>query len=124
MLLTVDIGNSYISFACFREDELLFVSETISVVNKSCDQYAVEFSQLMRLYNVEPMEIDGAVLCSVVPELTETVIQAIYKISGVKTMSVGPGVKSGLKINIENPAQLGAGTGACGGGALEKYYFD
>ncbi len=121
MLLTIDIGNSYVSIACFNEDELLFISEIVTDINKSCDQYAVEFLQIAGLYKIKFEDISGAILCSVVPELTDIIRQAVYKISSVKTMVVGPGIKSGLKINIENPAQLGADMVACAVAAVEKF---
>ena len=101
MLLTIDIGNSYISLACFNSEELLFISEMVTYTSKSCDQYAIEILQITNLYKINCEDINGAILCSVVPELTDTIRQAVYKVCNVKTMVVGPGVKSGLKINIE-----------------------
>ena len=121
MLLTVDIGNSYISFGCFDIDRLVFVSDIVTDINKSCDQYAVEMLQIIALYGVKPVGIDGAIICSVVPELVETIKEAICKISGIDALIVGPGVKSGLKINIDNPAQLGADTVATSVAAVEDY---
>ena len=57
MLLTVDIGNSYISFAYFKDDEILFVSDIVTDLYKSVDQYAVEMIQIANLYNIDVKEI-------------------------------------------------------------------
>lgn len=121
MLLTADVGNSYISLGCYEGDSLRFVSELHTDLKKSSDQYAVELLQIMKLYDVEREELDGAVISSVVPELTEIIRNAIYKISGTKAMAVGPGVKNGLKIKIDNPAQLGADMVATAVAAVEGY---
>lgn len=121
MLLTIDIGNSYISFGCFEGNRLVFVSDTVTDIKKSCDQYAVEMLQICSLYGVSSKNISGAVICSVVPELTESIRTAAVRISGSAPVVVGPGIKSGLKINIDNPAQLGADTVATSVAALEKY---
>ena len=81
MLITGDIGNSYISCGCFDGEKLIFVSDIVTDIKKSCDQYAIEILQILALYNVKASEIDGAIMCSVVPEITETISEAIYKIS-------------------------------------------
>lgn len=121
MLFTIDIGNSYISCGCFDGNSLVFVYDIVTDINKSCDQYAVEMININALYKVSGKDISGAVICSVVPELTETIKSAVYKISGTDAVIVGPGVKSGLKINIDNPAQLGADTVATSVAAIERY---
>ena len=77
--------------------------------------------QICSLYGVSSKNISGAVICSVVPELTESIRTASVRISGSAPVVVGPGIKSGLKINIDNPAQLGADTVATSVAALEKY---
>lgn len=121
MLLTVDIGNSYISFACFKGNEILFVSDIVTDLYKSSDQYAVEMIQIANLNNIDVKEIKGAVLCSVVPDITQTIKSAIEKICGVDAKVVGPGLKSGLKISIDNPAQLGSDTVSSAVAAIEKF---
>ena len=121
MLLTVDIGNSYISFAYFKDDKILFVSDIVTDLYKSCDQYAVEMIQIANLYNINVNEINGSIICSVVPDITQTIKSAILKICGVQAKVVGPGLKSGLKISIDNPAQLGADTVSSAVAAVEKF---
>ncbi len=110
MLITIDIGNSYVSFGGYLEDKLIFVSDIVTDHKKSEDQYAVEFGNIMRLYKIEPKDFTGGIISSVVPELTDVVKGAIKKLSDIDCLVVGPGVKSGININIENPAQLGADT--------------
>ena len=121
MLLTIDISNTYISIGGFRGNELLFVLNIVTDINKSRDQYAIEMIQIAQLYGVDRERVEGAAMCSVVPELSETIKEALLKIFNVEALIVGPGVKTGLKISIDNPAQLGADIVADAVAVLEKY---
>ena len=121
MLITIDIGNSYVSFGGYEEEELLFVSDIVTDSKKSEDQYAVEIENIMRLYKINTEKIDGGIISSVVPELTEVIKNAIKKLCGVDCLVVGPGVKSGINLNIENPAQLGADMVAEAVAVINKY---
>lgn len=121
MLLTIDIGNSYVSFGGYKDEELIFVSDIVTDNKKSEDQYAVEIGNIMNLYKIDSKEIDGAIISSVVPELTDVIKGAIKKLCNIECLVLGPGVKSGININIENPAQLGADTVAEAVGAINKF---
>lgn len=121
MLLTVDVGNSYISIGGYEGERLSFVSDIVTDSKKSVDQYAVELKSIMSLHNVIPEGVDGGIISSVVPELTESIAAAIRKICDVECLVVGPGVKSGININIDNPAQLGADTVAEAVAAADKF---
>ena len=63
---------------------------------------------LLEFYGIQPEEIDGAVISSVVPPVTGTISAAIQKLTGSTPMLVGPGIKTGLNIITDNPAQVGA----------------
>lgn len=121
MLITIDIGNSYVSLGGFEGEELIFRSDIVTDSKKSCDQYAVEIKNIMSLYEIEIENITGGIISSVVPELTGVIKGAIKRLSGVDCLVVGPGVKSGININIDNPAQLGADTVAIAVGAISKF---
>lgn len=113
MLLTIDIGNSYITMGGYEGDTLEFVSRVVTQSRRTADQYAVETADIMRLYKVDMSMVDGAIISSVVPELTGVMQKAIKMLTGVDALVVGPGVKSGIHILIDNPAQLGADIVAC-----------
>ena len=113
MLLTIDVGNSYITMGGWSGDKLSFVAELITSHEKSCDQYAVEFDNVTMLYGADIKKADGAVISSVVPELTPVIKGAVSKLLNRRPLVVGPGVKTGIHIAIDNPAQLGADLAAC-----------
>ena len=121
MLITIDIGNSYISFGGYEKDKLVFVSDIVTDNKKSEDQYAVEIGNIMSLYKIKPEKIDGGIISSVVPELTGVIKKAVFKLCAIECLVVGPGVKSGININIDNPAQLGADTVAEAVAAIDKF---
>ncbi len=108
MLLALDMGNTNITIGIFENDRLRLESRIATDHTKMEDQYAVELLDILRLYGVNEREFRGAIISSVVPPLNHTIRRAVEKVTGVSPMLVGPGVKSGLDIRIDNPAQLGA----------------
>lgn len=114
MLFTVDISNSHITLGGFAAegdsfcDTLQFMARIVTDRRRTDDQYACELMQLLALHKVAPEEIRDAIICSVVPELTEIFQNAVKKLTGTTPVVLGPGVKTGLHIVIDNPAQLGS----------------
>ncbi len=121
MLLTIDIGNTNITMGVYNNDELIFVSRLATDRAKMPDQYAVDFKQIFSLYNTPQNSFEGAAISSVVPELSSTVSEAVKKVTGCKPMILGPGIKTGMNILIDNPAQLGADLLAGCVGAVALY---
>lgn len=121
MLLTVDIGNSHIALGGYEGETLIFVANMVSESRRTADQYAVELLQLMALYHADPLSVDGVIISSVVPELCAPLQAALSQITHVTPMLVGPGVKTGLNILIDNPAQLGADLVAGAVAAIAQY---
>lgn len=108
MFLAIDIGNTNISLGAYKDDKLVFVSRLATDRSRTPDQYAIEFKQIFALYDALSASFSGAALSSVVPELTATMCEAIEKITGHRPVVLGPGIKTGMNILIDNPAQLGA----------------
>ncbi len=120
MLLAINIGNSYITAGVFSGARLEFVSEMRTEAKKTSDQYAVDIKNIMALYGVNSQCVNGAVISSVVPELTAEISRAVKRLSGAEPLVIGPGVKTGLHISIDDPAQLGADIAACAVAAAAK----
>lgn len=108
MILAIDIGNPNIVLGCIDGENILF-RERISTDQSATDlQYASHIKMSLDMYNIKKEIIDGAIISSVVPSVTNTVKTTIKKYFGVNSKVVGPGIKTGLKIVIDNPAQLGS----------------
>ena len=108
MVLAIDIGNTHILLGCFDERRILF-TELLSTDKTSTDlEYASLIKSTLEFNGTDAGSIDGAIISSVVPQVTPNVRKAVCRIASVDPLVVGPGVKTGLKIKIDNPAQLGS----------------
>jgi type III pantothenate kinase len=121
MLLTVDIGNTNVTLGVFLKEELLLTARLDTEVSRTVDQYAVDIKNVLSLYNKEPKEIKNCIIASVVPTVGEAVKKAVTLLCGAEPILLGPGVKTGLNIKIDNPAQLGADLVAGAVGVIGKY---
>lgn len=108
MVLAIDIGNTHILLGCFEERKILF-TELLST-NKSTTEleYAALIKSALEFNGQSPDKIDGAIISSVVPQVTGSIKAAVGRLTSTVPVVVGPGVKTGLKIKIDNPAQLGS----------------
>lgn len=121
MLLAVDIGNSNISLGIFRRDVLLMKGKISVMTRRSADEYAAILYDLMRMNQIAREEIHGCILASVVPELTGLVEDAARIITGAQILRVGPGIRTGFRIRIDDPSQLGGDLAADTLAALTEY---
>ena len=108
MILTVDIGNSNIVLGGVQEDKIVFEARLLTEPTKTSDQYCVEVKSLLDIYGVERSQIEGSIIASVVPQVLNSFQTAIKKLTGKAALVVGPGIKTGLNIKLENPGQTGA----------------
>ncbi len=108
MILALDVGNSNIVIGCIDEQKIHFISRLTTDSGKTSDEYAISFQSILGLYKVDIGEIDGAIISSVVPPLNFILRDAVFRATGHTPLIVGPGVKTGLNIMIDNPGQLGS----------------
>ena len=108
MILTVDVGNSNIVLGGVRNDEIVFEARLRTDATKTSDEYCIDLKMILEVYHVSPADIEGSIIASVVPQVLNSMQTAIKKLTGKTSLVVGPGLKTGLNIAIENPAQAGA----------------
>ena len=108
MILTIDIGNSNIVLGGVRDQEIVFEARLRTEATKTSDQYCVDLKILMEVYGVSNKDIEGTIIASVVPQVLNSMRTAIQKLTGKVPLVVGPGLKTGLNILLENPGQTGA----------------
>lgn len=121
MLLAVDIGNSNVCIGLFDGDILLLTARLKTEHGKTADQYAVDLKNILLLHGYRHEQIEDAVISSVVPDVGKSFGNAISMLCHIVPLSLGPGVKTGLNIKIDNPAQLGADLAAGAVGAVNSY---
>ena len=108
MILAIDIGNTNIVIGCIQGEDILFVERLSTDSTKTVLEYAISFKNVLELYHLDPADFHGAIVSSVVPPVTNIVKEAAKKITGQEVVIIGPGVKTGLNILMDNPAQLGS----------------
>ena len=108
MILTVDIGNSNIVLGGVEGDEIVFEARLRTDSTKTSDEYCIDLKMILDVYKIQPDVIEGSIIASVVPQVLNSLQTAIKKLTGKTSLVVGPGLKTGLNIKIENPAQTGA----------------
>lgn len=108
MVLAVDIGNTNIVIGCIEGERVCFVERVSTNLANTELEYVVEFRTLFELYQIGMEEITGSIISSVVPPLNNIVRAALEKMFHKVPMVVGPGVKTGLNIMMDNPGQLGS----------------
>ena len=118
MLLVLDAGNTNIHVGCFDGDSLVCRFAMGVSADRTCDEYALILGALLRNGGCDASKIDGVMIGSVVPSMTDTLKKAIACITSAKIMAVGPGVKTGFPIRLDNPAELGADLAANAAGAI------
>lgn len=122
MLLTIDIGNSNVVFGCLNENnETVKLFRMVTDLKKTEDEYAAGMKTILEYSGLNCSGFEGAIICSVVPPLTEIFRIAVEKIIGVRALVVGTGIKTGLNIMIENPASLGSDIVAASVAAMAEF---
>ncbi len=113
MLLTIDAGNTNLTLAAYRLDTPegnapVFHSRMATDRSLTPDQLAIALLDIFRLHGVERSDCEDAVIGSVVSDMTDSLAEAAALLTGRMPLVLAPGVKTGLNIRIDNPAQLGA----------------
>ena len=121
MILTIDIGNSTITLGGVEGDQILLECRLNTDRVKTSDTYCIDLKTLFEIYGVELSTIEGVIISSVVPQVQGSVRTAIRKLLNLEPLVVGPGLKTGLNIRLENPGQLGADLVAADVAALREH---
>ena len=108
MILAIDMGNTNIVIGCVDEEKVLFEERLATDLSKTELEYVVIFKTVLELYGIEKEKVTGAIISSVVPQLVNIIKSAVYKLIKVDPMVVGPGVKTGLNILMDEPRRVGS----------------
>lgn len=108
MLLAIDVGNTNIGVGIFQKKSLIKSWKIRTERDKTCDEYGITLLNLLSLSGMKVKEIKSVILSSVVPPLTPVFQDLSRSLFGIKSIVVGPGVKTGMAILYENPLEVGA----------------
>ena len=121
MILAVDIGNTNIVLGGFGEDKVEFVERLSTNHSATALEYTVMIRTTLEINGISPEAFEGAILSSVVPTITDSVKKAVERATGKTPLVLGPGIRTGLNIRLDNPAQLGSDRVADAVGAITYY---
>ena len=121
MILAIDIGNTNIVLGCLEDSRILFEARMATDLVKTSDQYCAELKTMLSLFEVETQKIEGCIISSVVPPVLNSFRTAIRKLTGKQPLVVGPGIKTGLNIRMDNPTEVGADLIVAAVAAIEQY---
>ncbi len=122
MILAIDSGNTHTTIGCVKEDNSVAnIFRFPTDIHETEFGYAAKIKQIFDLYGVSTDVFVGAVLSSVVPPMTHILVNAVKLLTGLKTLVVGSGVKTGLHIYINDPGTVASDLVAAAVGAKEEY---
>ena len=121
MLLAIDIGNTNIVIGGIEDGKIAFEARIATDRIKTSDQYGAEIKSMLSLFDVRPGDIQDCIISSVVPPVFNSVQTGMLKVIGRPPLVVGPGIKTGLNIQMDNPAQVGSDRIVAAVAALAEY---
>lgn len=108
MILAIDVGNSNIVLGCIEDGVIGNISRIRTSRQATEMEYAIKLKEVLAFHGIDPKGFEGAILSSVVPPVTEALAKAVEQMTGKHCMVVGPGMKTGLNVAIDDPGTLGA----------------
>ncbi len=121
MLLAIDIGNTNIVIGCIQNDEILFEARIATDRTRTSDQYGVEIMTMLQAFGVRKEDLSDCIISSVVPPVFNSVRTGVIKVIGKQPIVVGPGLKTGLNIQVDVPSQVGSDRIVIAVAALAEY---
>ena len=121
MLLAIDIGNTNITIGGIKDDQIVFEARIATDRIKTSDQYGADIKNMLNLFDVKVEDIKDCIIASVVPPVFNAVRTGAVKAIGKQPMVVGPGIKTGLNIQVDNPSQVGSDRIVIAVAALAEY---
>lgn len=108
MILLVDVGNTNIVLGINKDNEYITSWRISTDAKKTSDEYAIQVMQLFGQSNIDPKDVKGIIVSSVVPNIMHSLENMIRKCFAIEPIIVGPGVKTGINIKYDNPKEVGA----------------
>lgn len=121
MILAIDVGNTNIVVALYDDEKLRRNWRMATDKNKASDEYGVLITQFLSLESVSCDDITDVMIASVVPTVMHSLKNAVKRYIGCEPMIVGPGIKTGMNIRMDNPRELGADRIVNAVAAINKY---
>lgn len=121
MILAIDVGNTNIVIGFLEKESIKDQFRLSTNTNETAEEYAIKLRSIMEISHISPEDLQGSIMATVVPSFIRTMSKAVKLVTGTEPLIVGPGIKTGLNIRINNPAEVGADMVVGAVAAVEKY---
>ena len=121
MIFAIDVGNTNIVLVCIENGEISIIVRIQTYTRETPAEYAIKLRQLFEVFGIDSRGFEGAIISSVVPSVTEALKEAVKKLTGLDCMVVGPGMRTGMNVRIDDPGTL-AGDLVVGSVAAMNFY--
>ncbi len=121
MLLVIDVGNTTTSFGVFEEDELRHHWRIMTQSERTVDEFGILICNLFSFHDIKSERIDGIAISCVVPSVFTILEEVADRYFHLRPLVIGPGVKTGMPIFYDNPAEVGADRIVNSVAAYEQY---
>lgn len=108
MLLVVDVGNTNITLGVFNEEDLIARFRLTTKMQRTSDEFGICICDLLEHRNLQVSDIDDIIVASVVPNIMHSLLSGMIKYFNIIPIVVEAGIKTGIKLKVENPKQIGA----------------
>lgn len=121
MILVIDVGNTNMTLGVFEGKKLRCTFRMMTKTPRTSDEYGVMITQLLKNKGIETGQLEGSIVASVVPDVMHSLMGGLIKYTDTRPISVGPGIKTGIRIVTEDPRGIGADRIVDAVAAFEKY---
>ena len=121
MIICLDVGNTNIKYAVFRDDDLVLSFRVATDVKKTSDEFGAQLLTILTNNGVNPKDIKGGIISSVVPQMDYTLERMCATYLHIKPLTLAPGLKTGLNIKVDNAREVGADRVVNNVAGLKKY---
>lgn len=121
MILVIDVGNTNMTLGVYDGEALKATFRMMTKTPRTSDEYGVMITQLLKNRGIDAAALEGSIVASVVPDVMHSLMGGLMRYTDTKPMSVGPGVKTGIRIVTEDPRAIGADRIVDAVAAYEKY---
>ena len=121
MIFAFDVGNSHIVIGMVEDGKVQYTIRFHTDPRETATEYIIKLRQITDFYGLDPTAFEGSILSSVVPRVTESLKTALEALIGRRAMVVGPGIKTGMNLRVDEPGSVAADL-IVGGVAASAYY--
>lgn len=121
MILAIDVGNTNIVVGTIDKGEIRNIVRIHTDLRETGTEYAIKLRQVAEFYGIDLRSLEGAIISSVVPPVTESLKLAVERLVGKKPLIVGPGMKTGMNVRIDDPSTVAADLIVSSVAAMEYY---